>query len=102
MQVQVIKLGFVLHIITFKIFQLKKNTVTKVQKLYNLCKSLILLNLCTVFLSCLLAIIYGCDNEFNYSSNLMSNPSPFNSCINTLNDSGIPGVGKLSPFTIAS
>ena len=44
MQVQVIKLGFVLHIITFKIVKLKKNTMTKVQKLYNFCKSLILLS----------------------------------------------------------
>jgi len=37
-----------------------------------------------------------------YSSNLMSSPRPFNSCINTLNDSGSPGSGIVSPFTIAS
>jgi hypothetical protein len=27
---------------------------------------------------------------------------PLNSCTNTLNDSGIPALGILSPFTIAS
>jgi len=32
----------------------------------------------------------------------MSRPRPFNSCINTLNDSGKPGSGSVSPFTIAS
>jgi hypothetical protein len=37
-----------------------------------------------------------------YSSNLTSKPSPFNSCINTLNDSGNPGSGIGSPFTIDS
>ena len=37
-----------------------------------------------------------------YSSNLISKPRPFNSCINTLNDSGNPGSGIDSPFTIAS
>lgn len=37
-----------------------------------------------------------------YSSNRMSKPKPFNSCINTLNDSGKPGSGIDSPFTIAS
>ena len=39
---------------------------------------------------------------FIYSSNLMSSPKPFNSCINTLKDSGKPGLGIGSPLTIAS
>ena len=30
----------------------------------------------------------------------MFNPKPLNSCNNTLNDSGIPGVGIGSPLTI--
>ena len=37
-----------------------------------------------------------------FSSNLISSPSPFNSCIRTLNDSGSPGSGRFSPFTIDS
>ena len=32
----------------------------------------------------------------------MFKPKPLNSCNNTLNDSGMPGVGKFSPLTIAS
>ena len=32
----------------------------------------------------------------------MSSPRPFNSCINTLNDSGKPGSGNESPLTIDS
>src|SRR5690606_37199464 len=39
---------------------------------------------------------------YHYSSNLISNANPFNSCLNTLNDSGNPGSGIASPFTIAS
>jgi 2-oxoglutarate dehydrogenase E1 component len=35
-------------------------------------------------------------------SNFKSSAKPLNSCINTLNDSGIPASGMLSPFTIAS
>jgi hypothetical protein len=35
-----------------------------------------------------------------YSSNLISNPRPFNSCINTLNDSGNPGSGIDSPLRL--
>ena len=37
-----------------------------------------------------------------YSSKRMSRPRPFSSCINTLNDSGKPGSGMVSPFTMAS
>jgi len=40
--------------------------------------------------------------NFIYSSKRMSSPRPFNSCINTLNDSGNPGSGIDSPLTIAS
>ena len=32
----------------------------------------------------------------------MSNPRPFNSCFNTLKDSGSPGSGIGSPLTMAS
>ena len=37
-----------------------------------------------------------------YSSRRMSSPSPLSSCINTLNDSGKPGSGIGSPFTMLS
>ena len=35
-------------------------------------------------------------------SKLISNPNPLSSCTSTLNDSGTPGRGMLSPFTMAS
>ena len=35
-------------------------------------------------------------------SKLMLKPKPLNSCSNTFSDSGIPGAGIGSPFTIAS
>ena len=41
-------------------------------------------------------------NSIFYSSNLISKPRPFNSCINTLKDSGKPASGIFSPLTIAS
>ena len=78
----------------------------------------ILLNFFTVYLSFCLAMIMVKNlffmmnsKEFSsslltinyyYSSNLTSKPNPFNSCINTLKDSGNPGSGIGSPLTIAS
>ena len=41
-------------------------------------------------------------NEHYVTQTARSNPNPLNSCTNTLNDSGTPGLGILSPFTIAS
>ena len=37
-----------------------------------------------------------------FYSNFKSSPNPLNSCTNTLNDSGTPALGTLSPFTIDS
>ena len=39
--------------------------------------------------------------DYNYSK-VKSKPNPLSSCTNTLNDSGTPGLGILSPLTIAS
>ena len=61
----------------------------------------ILLNFFWVMISLFLAIA-KCRLKLNYSSNRMSSPSPFNSCINTLKDSGKPGSGKVSHLTIDS
>src|SRR3989337_3924536 len=49
----------------------------------------------TVVVYCQLSTAY-------FYSNFKSSPNPLNSCTNTLNDSGTPGLGILSPFTIAS
>src|SRR3954471_5443449 len=40
--------------------------------------------------------------HYLYYSKVRSNPNPLSSCTNTLNDSGTPGLGIFSPFTIAS
>src|SRR4051812_23294297 len=42
---------------------------------------------------------YRSSKSWSYS-NFRSSPRPLNSCTSTLNDSGIPGLGMFSPFTI--
>lgn len=39
---------------------------------------------------------------WNFYSKLISRPNPLSSCTSTLNDSGTPARGMLSPFTMAS
>ena len=55
-----------------------------------------------IFLESHMSYVYLLCKEFSCQSRVMLKPSPRSSCSSTLSDSGMPGVGIGSPFTIAS